>query len=311
MQCFKVFRHDKAQRDRPQAEATSSTNPTSTSNSQIAEPFPVGPAVWVNHNDADVDICFIHGLTGNRDSTWTAKGQTEPWPKKLLSAELPDLKARIMTYGYDAYVVRWGHASSNQMIDHAMTFLQKMTADREKNNATGRPLIIVAHSLGGLVCKQAILQSKNTPEKHLQNLFNMTKGIIFMGTPHTGSWGADWLKIPVDIFGILKSTNTNLLRVLQTNDELLRSLNRDFLSLLRILREGPKDGKKISVTCFYEEIGYPKFGTIVSQASATFASDPPIGVHANHSDMVKFATSGDDGFKDVTAELRRWTKELR
>lgn len=28
--------------------------------------------------DATVDICFVHGLTGNRESTWTAAGQSEP-----------------------------------------------------------------------------------------------------------------------------------------------------------------------------------------------------------------------------------------
>lgn len=306
-----LFKKDKTQQERPEADDSSSTTPPSKPDVQVTEPFPAGVKDWVKCDDANVDICFIHGLTGNRDSTWTAKGQTEPWPKTLLPAELPDLKARIFTYGYDAYIVRWGHASSNQLTDHAMNFLQKVTADREKNNASDRPLIIVAHSLGGLVSKQAILKSKNSPEVHLQNLYNMTKGIIFMGTPHTGSWIADWGEIFVDIFGILKSTNMTLLRVLQTKDELLLSLNEDFLYLLRTLREGPKNGKKISVICFFEELGYPKFGHIVSKASATFASDPPISVHANHSDMVKFATTIDDGFQSVAAQLRRWTNELR
>src|SRR5271156_2301704 len=94
---------------------SSSTTPPSKSDVQVTEPFPAGVKDWVKCDDANVDICFIHGLTGNRDSTWTAKGQTEPWPKTLLPAELPDLKARIFTYGYDAYIVRWGHASSNQL----------------------------------------------------------------------------------------------------------------------------------------------------------------------------------------------------
>jgi hypothetical protein len=130
-----------------------------------------------------------------------------------------------------------------------------------------------------------------------------------MGTPHAGSWMADWFKIPIDIFGILKSNNTSLLRVLQTNDELLRSLNKDFLSLLRVLREG--DGQKIHVTCFYEELGYPKVGHIVSRSSATFASDTPISIHANHSEMVKFRSVSDDGFQSVAGELRRWMEDFR
>jgi hypothetical protein len=134
---------------------TTSAAPSPTPERHTAIAFPVGPSTWVEREDAEFDICFIHGLTGNRDTTWTAKGVTEPWPKKLLPIEFPDAKVRIMTYGYDAYITRWGSASSNQMIDHASTFLQKITADREKARATARPLIIVAHSLGGLVTKQA------------------------------------------------------------------------------------------------------------------------------------------------------------
>lgn len=183
--------------------------------------------------------------------------------------------------------------------------------DREKNEALERPLIIVAHSLGGLVTKQALLKSRNNPEAHLQNMYNMTAGIIFMGTPHTGSWIADWAKIPADVLGILKSSNTSLLRVLRTKDELLQILNEDFLFLLRNLREGPKDAKKLNVTCFFEEVGYTKIGKIVSKQSATFASDTPISVHANHSDMVKFTSVDDDGFQSLVGELRRWTKALR
>ena len=278
---------------------------------QTTEPFPIGVKVWVPCDDADVDICFIHGLSGNRDSTWTAPGQTEPWPKTLLPKELPNLKARILTYGYDAYPVHRGHASSERMTDHAMKFLQKVVENREKDHAMKRPLIILAHSLGGLVSKQAVLKSKISPEIHLQNLYNMIIGIIFMGTPHTGAWMADWSKIPADVFGILKSTNTSLLRVLQTKDELLHSLNVDFLSLLRVLRESPENDKKINVKCFYEELGYPKVGKIVSTASATFASDPAISVYANHSSMVKFSSTADDGFSSVAAELNRWTNTIR
>jgi hypothetical protein len=59
--------------------------------------FPDGVKVWHDNPNARVDICFVHGLTGNRDSTWTTSGQTEPWPNALLPASLED--ARILTFG--------------------------------------------------------------------------------------------------------------------------------------------------------------------------------------------------------------------
>src|SRR5947207_15904393 len=50
--------------------------------------FPDGVDVLYDCSGAAIDICFVHGLTGNRDSTWTAHGQSTPWPKKLLPPKL-------------------------------------------------------------------------------------------------------------------------------------------------------------------------------------------------------------------------------
>ena len=67
-------------------------------------PFPDGIEVLHPCADATVDICFVHGLTGDRTRTWTAAGQTQPWPQTLLPSRLG--RVRILTYGYDAYVLR-------------------------------------------------------------------------------------------------------------------------------------------------------------------------------------------------------------
>src|ERR1700761_3987332 len=82
-----------------QTEAESSRLPST--GGQPATTFPDGIRVLHECTDATVDICFIHGLTGNRDTTWTAKGQSQPWPQALLAPKLTS--ARILTYGYDAY----------------------------------------------------------------------------------------------------------------------------------------------------------------------------------------------------------------
>lgn len=76
---------------------------------------------------ATVDICFVHGLTGDRTTTWTAQGQSDLWPKTLLPSKLST--ARILSYGYDAYVVRGSVAGSNRLIDHATNLLTDLTTD--------------------------------------------------------------------------------------------------------------------------------------------------------------------------------------
>lgn len=273
------------------------------SKDRATEGFPGGIKVLHDCPDATVDICFVHGLSGNRDSTWTANKQPAPWPKTLLPPKLNN--ARILTFGYDAYVERKG---TNRLIDHAANLLNDLTTDRMDCEASSRPLIFVAHSLGGLVCKEAILQSRNNPEPHLRAIFDCTNGIAFMGNPHKGSWMANWAKIPVSVFGFGGLINGWLLDILETDNQFLESIQVRFLSMTRELREA---GRCFDVTCFFEELRLTGVGKVVSKESATFDSFPAMAIHANHRDMVKFGSPEDNGFKRLLGELRRWERKIR
>ena len=273
--------------------------------SDPSPPFPDGIKVWHDCPDATIDICFVHGLTGNRDSTWTASKQSKPWPALLLPSKLPN--ARLLTWGYDAYVVQSSVASKNRLTDHAVNLLIDLTNDRDSCDASGRPLIFVAHSLGGLVCKEAILLSRNHPEPHLCNVFEHTAGIVFMGTPHRGSWIADWMKIPASGLGVLKSTNKSLLQILATDSQLLESIQVRFWSMVREQRES---GRRLEITCFFEELPLPVAGKVVSKESATIEGYMSVSVHANHRDMVKFGSDNENGFKRLVGDLMRWVPSL-
>ncbi len=285
--------------------ATDQSSPSLTSSGHVPS-FPDGVEVWHDCPDATVDVCFVHGLTGNRDSTWTAHKQSTPWPKTLLPPKLP--RARLLTYGYDAYIVRKSVASTNRLIDHAANLLNDLTNDRVLCNASSRRLIFVAHSLGGLVCKEAILLSRNNPEPHLRGIFDCVIGIMFMGTPHKGSWMADWANIPASALGLVKSTKKSLLTILETDNQLLESIQVRFWSMVRELREG---GRGLEVTCFFEELPLPVAGQVVSKESATLESYTSVSVRANHSDMVKFGSVEDTGFRRLLGELTRWEGLIR
>ncbi|KAH6650003.1 hypothetical protein F5144DRAFT_30163 [Chaetomium tenue] len=267
--------------------------------------FPDGVKVLHDCPGATVDICFVHGLTGDRESTWTAQRHSASWPQTLLPSKLG--KSRILTYGYDAYVVRGVVAGSNRLLDHAKNLLHDLTMDREGDDASSRPLIFVAHSLGGLVCKKAILLSRNNPEVHLRGIFDCTKGIIFMGTPHKGSWMADWAKIPASALGLAKVANKSLLEILQTDSQLLESDQLEFWSMVRELREG---GRRFEVTCAFEELPLPVVGKVVSNTSATLEGYASFSIHANHSDMVRFVSAEENGFKRLLGVLTRWKIQL-
>lgn len=283
------------------------TDSSASASYLASSPFPSGIATLQDRPDAIVDICFVHRLTGDRARTWTANGQMEPWPRTLLVPKLR--QARILTYGYDAHIIGRPSASSNRLIDPAQNLLSDLTDLRDSSNASSRPLIFVAHSLGGLVCKRAILNSRNSPEVHLRNIFDSFQGIVFMGTPHTGAWMAEWAHIPASALGLVKSTNVMLLSVLRRDDQFLEVIQTDFLKMVRELREAYRD---IKVVCFFEELPLPIFGKlVVSKDSATLDGYTPRSIRANHMDMVRFSTVEDSGFKRLFAELNRWVPQPR
>lgn len=77
------------------------------------------------------------------------------WLRDSLAKDMKE--ARIVTYGYDSGLV--GSRSNQTIVDIASTFqhqLQRLV-DRssEHNSPPTRPVVMLGHSLGGLVIKEA------------------------------------------------------------------------------------------------------------------------------------------------------------
>lgn len=67
---------------------------------------------------ANIDIVFVHGLTGNAYSTWFHKEAGVHWPSALLGRDIKD--ARILSFGYDADIINiWKPASNSRISNHA------------------------------------------------------------------------------------------------------------------------------------------------------------------------------------------------
>jgi protein SERAC1 len=72
-------------------------------------------------------------LTGGQITTWTAEGAKAPWPKLLLSEDIPE--ARISAFGYDADVVKFlGQTSQNKIRQHANNLLSNLADTRFNSN---------------------------------------------------------------------------------------------------------------------------------------------------------------------------------
>lgn len=74
------------------------------------------------------------------------------WPADLAPRECP--KSRILVYGYDTKVSKYmtGPTNKNHVLSHGKDLVFALS--REKT--PGRPLIFLAHSLGGIVVKEVV-----------------------------------------------------------------------------------------------------------------------------------------------------------
>ncbi|KAG5655650.1 hypothetical protein KAF25_009149 [Fusarium avenaceum] len=105
------------------------------------------------------------------------------WPVELLSRECPN--SRFLMFGYDSKVTKFstGAISENSIFSHAKDLLFSLCRERTLH----RPLICVAHSLGGIIVKEMLSRSSSSTESEYQNIIESIAAVIFLGTPHRGS----------------------------------------------------------------------------------------------------------------------------
>ena len=268
----------------------------------IAISFPSGIKVLYEPQEPNLDIVFVHGLSGDRERTWSLSQGLGCWPQDLLPKEVPE--ARILTFGYDAYII--GTVSNNKIRDHARNLVNELVRVRT-NGRERRPIIFVVHSLGGLVCKDALHVSTNNVESHLQAIAAATCAVLFAATPHEGSSMANWAKIPASTLGIVKQGNVNLLAILHTTSEVRDRIQDDFLSLLR---RRQLQGPPLDVTCLFETLRTGPF-TIVPKNSAVLPGYNSIPIRADHRDIVRWREENSEGYDAIIQELRRWKENLQ
>lgn len=130
-------------------------------------------------------ILLVHGLNPKGDpeharKTWTHENGTF-WPKELLPKLLPN--ARILLFAYNSSIL--SNASNIPVAGHAQSLLNDIKNKRLEEKEIHRPLIFIAHSLGGLLVKQALIEASINERKY-GSLKKSTYGLVFFATPHAG-----------------------------------------------------------------------------------------------------------------------------
>ncbi|KAI1760241.1 hypothetical protein GGR53DRAFT_526336 [Hypoxylon sp. FL1150] len=233
----------------------------------------------------------------------TTTGDYLYWPRDLAPQIITD--GRILTFGYDTHI---RHSvsrppSQNRLIDHGGDFLCALEDCRRSDPS--RPLLFVAHSLGGLLVKETLRQSKSYEQEQPDraHVYLSTVGIMFFGTPHAGS---DPLNgVHHSLIRLIKAlgwrVNDQVVQTLMPNSERLVMLNEEFIRMIR--------ARGWQIHSFQEEFAQAGlFGKKVVEDSSSCINDREheraTHIQANHVDMCRFDSLEDPEFRKVQAALQ-------
>ncbi|MEZ6132164.1 MAG: hypothetical protein R3C59_26180 [Planctomycetaceae bacterium] len=212
------------------------------------------------------DVIFVHGLGGDWRETWDNGDPDGFWPE-WLAEDCPN--AQVWSLGYPASPTSSNYSMPLQ--DRSKSVIEVL-----KNEDLGqRPMYFVTHSLGGLVFKHAYRHLRDSRNPNDKKILTNCKGVIFLGTPHTGSNVATVAKMVSQLSGGWASDS---LSDLIKDGGALRDLNEWY-------RE--HDDEITHAKVFYETEALPLVGKVVDYASADGGISVPLPATGNHFTICK------------------------
>ncbi|KAI0849586.1 hypothetical protein F5Y00DRAFT_261371 [Daldinia vernicosa] len=253
--------------------------------------------------EIEVDIIAVHGLGSNVDWSWTWKGEDgKPpyvhWLKDpdMLPAVVPN--ARIMTYCYES---RW-HSNAPKIrleicgeeLIHSLHYFRTGVLDR--------PLIFIAHSLGGLVVLYGLLYADR--DRRYGYIPERTIGFAALGTPFGGTKMQSIAAMSAWLMSFAGSNN-GIIADLSLHNKYLEEKVHAFGQL--------RERLKLPIWCFIElkdtdygkRFGIPGLirGRVVSETSAHVPGWKRSNLYSDHLKLNKFSGPDDRSFLTVSGEI--------
>lgn len=219
----------------------------------------------------EANVLFLHGLGGDHKETWMHNESTGFWPT-WLSEDFPVVG--VYSLGYDAQKIFWPNSDSANMPlnDRCSQIIDYLVS----NEIQKKPLIIVCHSLGGIIAKQILKRCADVTDEKWQLISKNTIGVIFLACPHDGAelaTVAKLLTLPI-------IEQNKLIEILVKDGDQIRELKSWYSE------NADKNGHKTKA--YFESKGMA-IGLVVSKSSA----DPgvkgciPVAVDGDHITICK------------------------
>ncbi len=230
--------------------------------------------------DRAADVIFLHGLGGDAFSTWRFENdQSTSWPH-WLAEEFPDVGIWSLEYAASPTKRARGFRkfiSGNRDAGHAMPLPDRAreVVDLMVQHQLGRrPLLLIGHSLGGLLAKQILRRASDETRDDHHCILTNTKAVLFLGTPHQGASLASIADRFRAIFGPTASMED-----LKAHDPHLRDLYDWYRN----------HSQRVSIETFtyFETREYDGFTIVDASSSHPGVGPDPIGLDEDHISLAK------------------------
>ncbi|KAI0533279.1 ankyrin repeat-containing domain protein [Xylaria digitata] len=260
----------------------------------------------VDPSDITIDIVAVPGLGADPNRSFGSETDTKfNWLEDSthgIPREIPG--ARVLLYHYDS---RWlGGQAIRQTLYNAANWLLDALVEHRKGYES-RPLVFLAHSMGGLVVAKALTLAVAKPEEiDKMRIYECFAGAIFFGTPFRGSSAAYKGVLLASILEKIDRAKSNqMLEMLDPQRDSLEELRNDFSELAT-------QEPRATIACIWEmkELSYgPKIrglsAIMVTPESATldFANSRR-GMEADHRQLNRFDNAQDPRYRTVIMLLK-------
>lgn len=273
---------------------------------------PLSPA---DNTSRPIDCIVVPGWGGHALGSFRSHTSPYVWLRDSLPRHCPEL--RVWTYGYRSHLM--DEKSSADPYEYAERFKIRLRILRQQTRAANevRPLIFLAHSLGGWIFKYAMIQMRQSSNEFDQETVQSTYGALFFGVPTQG----------MDVEAIANMVQDLPARYISTvldqqhGFRLRQRQHEEFCQAF--------DYKDSRIVQFFEleksptVIQDPKtkkwsrngpLALLVNPASATYGrawetgNEYTFSLAGNHSDMIKFSNDRDD-YPIVRSCLQQFTKQ--
>ncbi|KFA45618.1 hypothetical protein S40293_08631, partial [Stachybotrys chartarum IBT 40293] len=193
--------------------------------------------------DHKINVIAVCGLGGHAFDSFVSPDGGHMWlrdslPFDMVIHEDQPPMARIMTYGYDSVVSN--SDSIQNLADLANSFHGMLLPLLD--GPLARPIICIAHGLGGLVVKELLIYLARSERDEDKRLLQAIQGLVFFGTPHHG------MDIRPLIPMAANGPNRFLLEsISHINSQVLHTQHREFHRAF-----GDESKSSFEVVCFYE-----------------------------------------------------------